>query len=418
MGNCSKIVEFITRVQALSGNNLASFISLHKDDEVVKAFLQYVYDTKKFVYGVKPKSEVYNTNINLDIIDWKTLMSEVKRLATERKNNLENQQALAALLDTYGIIAYSIFNRKIPNAVLGSAVINKVIPGLITEFKVAKAKELDWSKVLPDTKYIVERKYDGNNIYIINDRFFTREGHEVFLPKVKTKIPSGFKGVLVTEACVQDGRLGTRRLVQGLITKGRKGTIRDSEQQQLTFYCFDILTMEEWNTKICTTNYNERQLWLTDILSAFPAEYFQLVHSIKTSSAGVIKTFLDEQLRLGYEGIVVKPKYHYFEWKRSWNWMRFKEAKTADLKIIGIEEGTGKYAGQLGAFLCTGSVEGKDVVVKVGQGFTEAHRELLYNTKYIGSIIEVTYNEVTVNNSLSIPLFIDFRHDKEDSDNA
>jgi ATP-dependent DNA ligase len=428
MENCFKLIKFIRAVQRKSGKDLESYVATHKNDDTVIAFLKYTYDTSKYVYGLKPST--VSTHDAKSGANWDKLTMVLEAFNEERSNNSHNKEQMQILLDTYGIIAYSVLNRKIPSSVLGATTINKAIPGCIQQFKVAKAKDLDWNRVRDDEEYFVERKYDGNNIYIVGDRFYTREGHEVHLPHLKPYFKHNLY-TLVTECCVGYGQLGDRRLVQGLITKGRKGTISVEEQESLVFFAFDYLTAEEWQTRVCTTPYAERRQllgWhlstdsmLLDLLNSDGEPGYPVAEAKYWCITGKenIQATLASELSKGFEGIVVKSPDHLYEWKRSWNWMRYKEAKTADLRVVDYEYGTGKYEGQLGALVCSGVIGDTVVEVRVGQGFSDDQRSnKAWYENLVGKIVEITYNEVTVNNSLSIPVFIGARHDKEDSDNA
>ena len=91
-----------------------------------------------------------------------------------------------------------------------------------------------------------------------------------------------------------------------------------------------------------------------------------------------------------------------------------------DLKIVAIEEGTGKYAGLLGAIVC----ESADGVVKVnvGSGFNDAHRKTLKEKDLLGKIVAVKYNARIKNKqgdeSLFLPIFIEVRDDKDVADTS
>jgi len=415
MGNCSKILEFINGVQKRSGNDLLHFVELYAKDDVIKDFLKYTYDTKKYVYGVSVKT-IYEYDLNPKNCDWIRLVGAIEYLDKERTNSYDTFNIVVDIIDEFGIIAYTILNRKIPNASLGPASINKVIPKLITEFKVMKAKDLVWSKFIETNNYYVERKYDGNNLYIIEGKFYTREGHRVYLPHLEPDVKH-VPGVMIVECCVEDGKLGTRSKVQGLITKGRKRTISVHEQEQLQFYCIDYIHKDYWDRKFCATHYVDRLTALKSVVLVLPTRY-DLVFKLEVTSKAEAKRFLARELDLGYEGVVIKPKYFYYKWKRDWDWMRYKEAKTADLKVIAWEYGTGVNSTRLGSLVCTGTINNQFVKVNIGQGFKDHEREIAFADAIVGKIIEVTYNEVTPEGSLTIPIYVGIRADKEDNENA
>ena len=96
--------------------------------------------------------------------------------------------------------------------------------------------------------------------------------------------------------------------------------------------------------------------------------------------------------------------------------MKIKETKTADLTCHNWEPGTGKLEGLIGALVCTGEVDGKEVVVKVA-GLTVVRASAPFETTYAGRTIEVKYNAViqdskTKKYSLFLPRFSCVRFDK------
>jgi DNA ligase-1 len=419
MTDAEVLMEFIEAVQSTSGLQLQHLVKdwHSKYPKVISKFLRYTYDKLAYTYGVKP-TDIYVSTINLSI-DLDYLYGQLDRLAARRLTGNAAKDLVASLLLEYGIIAYSILNRKIPNAVLGPAVINKAVPNLIQEFKVAKAKDLEYSK-LPDQFYM-ERKYDGNNLYIIGNRIFTRNGEEVFLPELQKDLKSiNFQDVLVCEAYVKCGKLGDRKIVQGLLTKGRKQTITSAEEARIKYAVFDYIVLDEWVSKKCYTTYEARIEDITKFLfimnKASDATMHQPERKYGTTEADV-QEFLTKELSAGFEGIVVKPRQHYFEFKRSWNWMRYKEAHTLDCKVVGVQEGSGKFTGMLGAAICHAKYRDKFLEINVGQGFTEQQRKDFWPTDLIGKVIEITYNEIT-DKTVTIPIFKAVREDKEDYDNG
>ena len=113
------------------------------------------------------------------------------------------------------------------------------------------------------------------------------------------------------------------------------------------------------------------------------------------------------------EGVMVNLDTPY-ECKRTKNLIKVKKFYTYDLLVTGVEEGTGKNAGKLGAVI----VDFKGNPVKVGSGFTDTQRENIWRCPdmIVGSVIEVKYKEVTKNKdtgleSLQFPVFVGIRED-------
>ena len=121
--------------------------------------------------------------------------------------------------------------------------------------------------------------------------------------------------------------------------------------------------------------------------------------------------FYASQLADGQEGIMVKNLDGLYEYRRAWGWQKMKPEHTDDLKIVGYEEGRGKYEGKLGAIIC--ELENGETV-HVGSGFEDEEREKYWQDKenLIGHVAEVKYQEKTRDGSLRFPIFIRFRQDK------
>jgi len=120
----------------------------------------------------------------------------------------------------------------------------------------------------------------------------------------------------------------------------------------------------------------------------------------------------------GYEGIMIKSLDAPYETKRNTNWLKFKPVHDYDLTVVGMEEGTGKNIGRLGALLCEGTDDNKFIQVNVGSGFSDEQRDDFWNNKseVIGKMAVVLADAITQNQdgnySLRFPRFKWFREDK------
>ena len=117
----------------------------------------------------------------------------------------------------------------------------------------------------------------------------------------------------------------------------------------------------------------------------------------------------------GYEGIMLKDPEAPYECKRSVAWLKLKPFIEVSLTVVGVEEGTGKNVGKLGAFIVEGVDDGKAIRTNVGSGLTDNMRECFWEAadELIGNIVEVRADAITQNQdgtySLRFPRFKGFR---------
>ena len=134
-------------------------------------------------------------------------------------------------------------------------------------------------------------------------------------------------------------------------------------------------------------------------------ERISFVPTFRVSSESEAILKYEKFIDMGFEGAVLKKPNTPYSFRRSYDWMKMKPEESADLMIVGYEEGTGKYEGQIGALI----VDFNGVEVNVGSGLSDALRASLMGERFIGRIIEVEYMEVTEDGSLRHPRFVCFR---------
>ena len=126
-------------------------------------------------------------------------------------------------------------------------------------------------------------------------------------------------------------------------------------------------------------------------------------------------------LEKGFEGLMIKPNDNFYECKRSHAWLKIKPFIEVTLKVVDIQEGSGKHEGKLGAFHVEGKDDGKFFSLSVGSGLTDDDRERFWaaKDKLIGRMVEIRADAITQSiegehYSLRFPRFKNFRGFKED----
>jgi DNA ligase-1 len=106
------------------------------------------------------------------------------------------------------------------------------------------------------------------------------------------------------------------------------------------------------------------------------------------------KQYNKDAIEAGFEGIMIKDIDAIYETKRSVSWLKQKPFIEVSLTIVGIEPGTGKNEGKMGAVICEGEEDGKFIRVNVGSGWTDGQRAEV-NDSVIGQVLEVRADAIT-----------------------
>jgi len=131
-----------------------------------------------------------------------------------------------------------------------------------------------------------------------------------------------------------------------------------------------------------------------------------------------LNRYAKDQVNAGFEGIMIKDVDAPYECKRNTFWMKWKPVITVDLTVVGLEEGTGRNQGRLGALVCEGMDDGKFIQVNVGSGYSDEDRDSYWanSNLIVGRTAEILCDVITQNQdgtySLRFPRFVRFRDDK------
>jgi DNA ligase-1 len=195
----------------------------------------------------------------------------------------------------------------------------------------------------------------------------------------------------------------------------------DAQTEGMTYYVFDIIPIADFERGHWNAQQHKRTQILEDHQAVIDAsECVRVMPGLNVDldtaeGHDVMRRFADDAVTQGYEGIMIKSVDAPYECKRSSFWMKWKPVITVDLNIVGVEEGTGRNAGRLGAFICEGVDDNRNIRVNVGSGLTDNDRVSYWDNadQLIGDIVEVAADAVTQNQdgtySLRFPRFVRFR---------
>ena len=118
----------------------------------------------------------------------------------------------------------------------------------------------------------------------------------------------------------------------------------------------------------------------------------------------------------GYEGVMIKDVNAPYECKRTHSWLKAKPFIEITLKVVDVEEGTGRNKGRLGAVIVEGEDDGYYYSLNCGSGFTDSQRDQFWieRASLVGNLIEIradarTKSQDSETYSLRFPRFKCFR---------
>lgn len=300
---------------------------------------------------------------------------------------------------------------KTVNKVLGYAVI-PVYECMLAE------KYFEHPEAVEGKRFALTEKLDGVRCQCVAEkgkppRFYTRQGQPIEgLVELEEDILTLTDGG--TLGFVLDGELLVADRENIPSKEQYKRTVqivrRDGEKRGVVFNAFDIVDYNVFLNHDCATPYYLRRQELEAIV--YDVEHVKVVPALYVGGdANEILRHLEIQRSLHHEGVMINILDASYEFKRTRNLLKVKVMQDCDLAIIGVEEGSGRFKGTLGALV----VDFKGNPVRVGSGMTDSFRREVWANPalYIGRVATVQYFEVTQDKSgvesLRFPVFKDLR---------
>jgi DNA ligase-1 len=191
------------------------------------------------------------------------------------------------------------------------------------------------------------------------------------------------------------------------IQKSAFATKRGSTVGDIVYNVFDLIPKTEWLNKKCSMVFSERYKLLKELSEK--VQCIKVVDCYEVNSHSELLHYFKLFTDMGYEGLIVRMNTPY-EFKRTKNLLKLKEFKTMDCTILDVVEGKGRLEGTTGALRV---LQENGVECSVSGFNDQLKKELWENKKEnIGKIIEVSYQELTMDNVMRFPSFVRFRDDK------
>lgn len=272
-------------------------------------------------------------------------------------------------------------------------------------------------------KKFIEVKLDGVRVITIvhpdgRVDMFSRNGKElVNFPHIKKQFASIASSFL--EPWVFDGEIMSSSFQDLMKQVHRKSDVQAEDAVLHLFDCIPLVHFEKgsWNA---TQEFRSNHLkeFMEHHQDAFPNVTMvgqELVDLDSEAGQSKYKEINALAIEGGYEGIMIKEPEAPYECKRSVAWLKLKPFIEVSLEVQGVEEGTGRNEGRLGALICSGDDGGKFIQVNCGSGFSDSDRDEYWTNRnsLFGAVVEVRADAITQNQdgtySLRFPRFLRFR---------
>lgn len=412
-----------------SSNAKASILKQYKDTPHLQNLLYYTYNKDlKYKITLKAISKAEVGNV-------KSEESPFELASDLAMCNIDN--ATRNRVATY---LANIPNEKCRELVLGMLLkdlgihmtaksINKVIPNLIPEFKVALANPIAKAKLKIGEQVTVTQKLNGiRGVYCMGG-FKSRQGKDIDgFNNIKTELEDLFK-YMSWNNMVLDGELvriktddiddeDNFRLTTSIVNS--KSRTKD-EEEQIEFVIFDLLPYDEFVKGESTLTYSRRSEILEEVDEYLGSKGFEYLRTVPCYFEGgydpnIINEILKQTDAIGLEGVMINRDATY-KCKRSNDILKVKSFFYNDLRCLEVYEGEGEFEGTLGGIV----VNYKGFKVKAGSGFTQEQREYYWThpEEIVGRIVCIkckgeSKNKNNSDLSMNFPIFNGVRNDKEE----
>lgn len=399
-------------------------ISDNKDNECFQKLLYYALHpllTYKVSERTLRKPMPYSASITLTMTNiFEVCEALAQRKALDDATVYQVKGFLECQPEEYRELYTCIIAKTLRLGVTAKTV-NKVIPGLIPEWEVQQAYPIEKYPIKDGTWFSLSQKLNGVRATYFRGHLYARsgevyEGLDHIIDEIERfgECPVAFDGELTL---LDKGELSDNeafREATGIINSDV------GDKTRICFTIFDVIPADEFASGESSMCYKERRE-LLDELSLTMFKDAKYTHVLEVLYQGFdqskIDELLDRMVREDKEGLMANLDVPY-KCKRHNGILKVKRFYTMDLPIIRCEEGTGRLAGTLGAFVL--NYKGNEV--NVGTGFTDTERSIFWaaRDKLTDLLCEVKYKEISYDKktkaeSLQFPVYVCLRTDKTEA---
>lgn len=411
------ILEILYRIKQTNSRKEKEKIIIKNDSKLLQKIFQYTYEPLKVFYIQEiPESLRISNGKNLQIENIQEIIFDLfDKLSTRIFTGNNARDKIVEIcnnvsLETFDLILSIL--RKDLGIGIGEKTILKIYgEGFITNFGIQLANLFNFAKCYKNKFWIGTPKLNGIRGVLKNEVFLSRRGKQLQgFEKIDIQLQYMAKeyglGLI-------DGELYSKDVpfqqLQSIVMQSKNIDVNLKDKINYYIFAIDLKDKKFKNAEMMYKFINEIKK-----RNEFENIYF-LKPFVIENDLGIIENFRKNYISRGYEGVIMRDNEEYISSGRSDKLLKLKEFDDIDMKIIDMEEGKGKLKEKMGALLCKCIVNGNEILSKVGSGFDDTEREIIYNNfeKYKNKILTVRFKEFTDNfKSLRDPRKLAFKEDR------
>ena len=303
--------------------------------------------------------------------------------------------------------------------------VNKVAPGTVPVFTCSLAHDSANHEKKMVGKKQIEVKLDGVRVLAVckagKVELFSRNGKQFHnFPHIIKEIEAVLERKPSPYDCVLDGEVMSKDF-QDLMKQVHRKDGKAATDSVL--HLFDFIPLKDF----LEGGWDKPQTYRSNLVKYWVLENEDLLEHVQACEWEEVDLSTDEGNKRfvelnktavdgGYEGVMIKDIDAPYECKRTHAWLKAKPFIEITLKVVDVEEGTGRNEGRLGAVIVEGEDDGYNYRLNCGSGFTDAQRDEYWTERasLIGNLIEIradarTKSQDSDTYSLRFPRFKTFR---------